>query len=120
MGNFLQLVLRVRNTEKYYIRLCLTLFSEIISCLVELVVVEVLVVWRKVLVWTFPSVLMRMWLVLVTARATLSGSGLAKSSSNFDKHWRACKYLVNITKISDVRVIKKEKRQDVCSWYCVL
>ena len=57
--------------------------------------VVLVVVWRKVLVWTLPSVLMRMWLVLVTARATLSGSGLAKSSSSFDKHWRACKYLVD-------------------------
>ena len=86
MGNFLQLVLRVTNSQKYCIHIGLTLFSEIICCLV---VVVVLLVWRKVLVWTLPSVLMRMWLVLVTARATLSGSGLARSSRSFDKHWRA-------------------------------
>ena len=54
-----------------------------------------LLFWRKVLVWTFPSVLMRMWLVEVTARATLSGSGLARSSRSLDKHWRAWKYFAD-------------------------
>ena len=89
MGNFLQLVLRVTNSQKYCIHL--TLFSEIICCRVVLV----FLVWRKVLECTFPSVLMRMWLVLVTARATLSGSGLARSSSSLDKHWRAWKYFAD-------------------------
>ena len=120
MENFLQLVLRVTNSQKYCIHL--TLFSEIICCRVVLV----FLVCRKVLECTFPSVLMRMWLVLVTARATLSGSGLARSSRSFDKHWRAWQYLVDKIvqrssgEISNRRVIKKEKRQDVCSWKLVL
>ena len=48
------------------------------------------VVDMKVFLWTRPSVLIRMWLVLVTAYIRLMVSHLASSSSNFDKHCRAC------------------------------
>ena len=64
-----------------------------------------------------------MWLVLVTARATLSGSGLARSSSSLDKHWRAWKYFVDKILQRSSGEISRKRKDRMCiagSWYCVL